>query len=90
MYLVFDVGGTFVKYALMQADGEIVKKDKLPTPIKPGQGVEDFVEMIGEIYDACIVQYDIEGIAMDLPGQIDVERGIVYGGGGIKYLDGVA
>lgn len=29
---------------------------------------------------------DIEGIAMCLPGQIDVKRGIVYNGGGIQYL----
>lgn len=90
MYLVFDVGGTFVKYALMQENGEIVKKDKLPTPVKQGQGIEDFVELIGSIYDSYSKKYEIEGIAMDLPGQIDVERGIVYGGGGVKYLDGVA
>lgn len=90
MYLVYDVGGTFIKYALMNSDGEIVKKDKLPTPVKPGQGVDDFIEVIGGIYDSCSMEYDIEGIAMDLPGQIDVERGIVYGGGRLKYLDGVA
>lgn len=90
MYLVYDVGGTFIKYALMKGDGEIVKKDKLPTPVKPGQGVDDFVEVIGSIYDSCNREYDLRGIAMDLPGQIDVEQGIVYGGGGLKYLDGVA
>lgn len=90
MYLVYDVGGTFIKYALMEGDGGIVKKDKLPTPVKPGQGVDDFVRTIGDIFDSCIGEYNIEGIAMDLPGQIDVERGIVYGGGGLKYLDGVA
>lgn len=90
MYLVYDVGGTFIKYALMEGSGEIVKKDKLPTPVKQGQGLEDFVRTIGDIYDACCIEYDIEGIAMDLPGQIDVERGIVYGGGGLKYLDKVA
>lgn len=28
----------------------------------------------------------IEGIAMGIPGQIDVKRGIVYNGGGIRYL----
>lgn len=90
MYLVFDVGGTFVKYALMDAEGEIIKKDKLPTPVKPGQGTADFVELIAGIYEDYKKEYDIEGIAMDLPGQIDVERGIVYGGGGLKYLDGAA
>ncbi len=90
MYLVFDVGGTFIKYALMDEEGTIIEKSKLPTPTKPGQNVPEFVETIGGIYDSYQNQHDILGIAMGLPGQIDVERGIVYGGGGIKYLDGVA
>ena len=30
MYLVFDVGGTFVKYAWMNVDGDIQEKGKYP------------------------------------------------------------
>lgn len=90
MYLVFDVGGTFVKYALLDGQGEIYEKNKIPTPVAPGQGVSDFVEMVGGIYDGYQDKYRLSGIAMGLPGQIDVKQGIVYGGGGIKYLDGVA
>ena len=36
MYLVFDVGGTFVKYAWMSVDGDIQEKGKYPTPTKEG------------------------------------------------------
>lgn len=90
MYLVVDVGGTFVKYAIMDAEGTIIKKDKQKTPVKPGQGTADFVELVAGIYEEYTKEYDLEGIAMDLPGQIDVERQIVYGGGGLKYLDGAA
>ncbi len=32
MYLVFDVGGTFVKYAWMSVDGDIQEKGKIPNP----------------------------------------------------------
>lgn len=90
MYLVFDVGGTFIKYARITEEGQIEEKGKIPTPVKAGDGVKDFVSAIGEIYDRYAQQYELKGIAMGLPGQIDVERGIVYGGGGIKYLDEVA
>lgn len=90
MYLVFDVGATFVKYAWMTAEGTIEEKGKFPTSNKVGEGVDDFLEAVGRIYDQYKCKGNVEGIAMGLPGQIDVEKGIVYGGGGIKYLDDVA
>ena len=89
MYLVFDVGATTIKYAWMSANGDIIEKGKATTPLQPGDGVDDFVETIGEIYDAYKGKDVVEGIAMGIPGQIDVEQGIVYNGGGIKYLDKV-
>lgn len=89
MYLVFDVGATFVKYAWMTNEGAIEEKGKTPTANKVTDGVEDFVASIGAIYDMYKDKGTIEGIAMGLPGQIDVDNGIVYGGGGLKYLDEV-
>ncbi len=89
MFLVFDVGGTFIKYALMSRDGEITEKDKVPTPVKQGQGFSDFIEALGSIYDRYAAKETVEGIAIGLPGQIDVENGIVYGGGGLRYMANV-
>ena len=51
MYLVFDVGGTFVKYAWMNVDGNIQEKGKYPTPTREGESVPEFVESLGQIYD---------------------------------------
>lgn len=90
MYLVFDVGATFVKYAWMTAEGVIEEKGKTTTANKATDGVEEFVASIGVIYDMYKDRGNIEGIAMGLPGQIDVENGIVYGGGGLKYLDKIS
>lgn len=100
MYLVFDVGGTFVKYAIMTEKGEIIEKHKVPTPnhgteeepmkpysMDPEEAIENFLNEIEIIYGAYSKKYDIEGIAMGLPGQINVEHGIVYGGGGLPYLN---
>ena len=42
MYLVFDVGGTFVKYAWMGVDGDIHEKGKYPTPTREGESVPEF------------------------------------------------
>lgn len=86
MYLVFDVGGTFIKYAWMTSDGEILDKGKEKTPGSLDHSAEDFVETLGGIYDQYKDRDDFQGIAIDLPGQIDVENGIVYGGGALRYM----
>lgn len=85
MYLVYDVGGTFIKYALMTSEGEILDKGKTKTPNKPANTVEDFVETLGSIYDGY-KDKQVDGIALDLPGQIDVDNGMVYGGGALRYM----
>lgn len=90
MYLVFDVGGTFIKYARMTSDGQITEKGKTPTPCQAGDSIDDFINVVTDVYKRFAGIENVEGIAMGLPGQIDVERGIVYGGGALKYLDEVA
>lgn len=89
MYLVFDVGATFVKYAWMTGEGSIEEKDTIPTKSKPGDRLEDFVESLGEVYDRYSQKQKPEGIAVGLPGQVDVDNGIVYGGGGLRYMRNV-
>lgn len=89
MYLAVDVGGTFIKYALVNEGGEILEKSKIRTPCKEEHGVSDFVETIGGIYDSYSEKDTISGMALSLPGQIDVENGIVYGGGVLRYMNEV-
>lgn len=89
MYLVFDVGGTFIKYAIITSDGEITEKNKIKTPVSENDNVNTFTEVLKDIFYNYSKNYDISGIAIGLPGQVDVENGIVYGGGAIKYMDNV-
>lgn len=87
MYLVFDVGASSVKYAWMTREGKIEEKGKIPTPNKVGEDIGDFLDSVGGVYDQYKCKGEVEGIAMGLPGQVDVEQGIVYSGGGIRYMD---
>jgi predicted NBD/HSP70 family sugar kinase len=80
MYLVFDVGGTFVKYALMDKQANISKKGKIPSVKKD---VSDFLDSLEEIFYHF---KDVEGIALSCPGLIDVENGIIYHGGALRFL----
>ena len=94
MYLVIDVGGTFIKHCVMDRDAEIMEKNKVPTPGRFGngldniqQGLDAFLDVIQGIYDDYKIKYDIQGIAISLPGQVDVDNGICYAGGALPYLD---
>lgn len=47
-YLVFDVGGTAIKYALMNDELEILEKGSVSTP---QDTLENFLEVIKSIYN---------------------------------------
>lgn len=80
MYLVLDIGGTFIKYAIMDSKANIYHKNKMPT-IKTS--LTDFEDAIVGLYQKY---EDIEGIAISCPGQIDVEKGLIYHGGALPFL----
>ena len=49
MYLVFDVGATFIKYALMDDEGNISGKGKTPTDRYAEAGTPAFVAQIKKV-----------------------------------------
>ncbi|MGN0436765.1 MAG: ROK family protein [Wujia sp.] len=87
MYLVFDVGGSSVKYALMSETGEFIEKGKMKTILEVDDALERFIDSLGNVYDEFKKKAKIDGIAMSLPGQIDVDNGVVYGGGALIFLN---
>ncbi|BCZ46024.1 sugar kinase [Clostridium gelidum] len=82
-YLVLDIGGSAIKYALMTKELEFIEKGNIPTPI---DNIENFVEAVGKLYD----QYKdhIEGMAISMPGVLDSENGYAYTGGHLEYNGG--
>lgn len=82
-YLVLDIGGSAIKYALMTEQLEFIEKGKRPTPL---DSIENFIQVIGEIYDEYKEQ--IEGMAISMPGVLDSERGYAYTGGNLTYNEG--
>jgi predicted NBD/HSP70 family sugar kinase len=79
-FLVLDVGGSAIKYAVMNEGAEFLEKGKVPTPM---EGIDAFVDAIGGIYDEF--KERISGIAVSMPGRIDSDRGYAYTGGALKY-----
>ena len=81
--LTFDVGGTEIKYAVMDENLNISERGYFPTPMDT---FEHFADNIQEVY----LQYkdQVEGVAMSLPGFVDVKKGRINGGGALLYNHG--
>ncbi|MDR3598100.1 ROK family protein [Clostridium sp.] len=82
-YLVLDIGGSAIKYALMTRELEFIEKGNTPTP---KENIESFIETVGKIYDKYKDQ--IEGMAVSMPGVLDSEKGYAYTGGSLAYNGG--
>lgn len=79
-YLSIDIGGTNIKYGILNRAGQIIEKDRIKTP----DNLADFMQ----IMDQIISQYieEIRGIAFSCPGKIDAQTGTIYFGGALTYL----
>jgi predicted NBD/HSP70 family sugar kinase len=82
--LAVDIGGTFIKYAVMDETSQMYEKGKMPTP---RSGREELIESLGTLFDEYNANAGLEGIAISMPGIIDVENGYVAMGGAISYND---
>ena len=81
--LAIDIGGTFIKYGLIDEECHLSQKGKVPTP-------QDTHEHILEVLSGLYHQFDedLEGIAISAPGRIDSKNGVMITGGALRYLDG--
>lgn len=84
-YLVFDWGGTFLKYAVMNEETEILHKDKIPAP-SGDSTKEEFYRLL----DPIVEQYrnEIAGIAVSMPGMLDDSTGYCRTGGSLRFNAG--
>ncbi|WP_305181343.1 ROK family protein, partial [Dubosiella newyorkensis] len=78
--LVIDVGGTFIKYAIMDMEANILSKGSVPTPM---DSREHFLNVLADLFEEALP--DVDGIAISLPGNIDSSTGYVYTPGSLWY-----
>lgn len=78
--MVFDVGGTEIKYSVMDEQLDRTQAGVIPTP---QDTQEHFLDAMASIYAEH--RDEVEGIALSLPGFIDAENGYVKGGGALLY-----
>lgn len=80
-YLVIDVGGTFVKYALMDEDCHVLSRGKEPTIREPLEGFLGQLQGLWERHGEGAA-----GLALSLPGILDQKRGFMHTGGAMTCI----
>src|SRR3972149_2187370 len=80
LYLGVDIGGTKVQASLVRESGEIIGREKCPTPRKGGP--ERVVAAIEKCMDDMIrkggiAAGDLTAIGIAVPGVVDPDRGLV-------------
>lgn len=76
-----DIGGTFIKFALISSSGEIIHELKCSTEVSKGRNhiISKIIESINEINNTAIAKgLSVDGVGIGTPGIID--NGLVLGG----------
>ncbi|WP_182200186.1 ROK family protein [Paraliobacillus salinarum] len=79
-FIAFDIGGTYIKYGLIDDDSTILEHQKVKTPTE----LEDLLTII-QLY--AELHNDAKGVAISIPGAVS-DDGIVYGASAISYIHG--
>lgn len=72
---VIDIGGTAIKYGVLNDDGELMFHESIPTEASLGGNV--LMEKIFNICDQVSNKWKVSGIAISSAGQIDNINGVV-------------
>lgn len=90
-YICLDIGGTSIKYGLLNVEGEILISGSIPTRIIKDENyiladVKKIIQNIQEEYGSI---YKIEGVSISTAGVVDPSEGkVVYSGPTIPHYTG--
>lgn len=78
--IVFDLGGSAVKYGLYE-DGNLSHQNQFPTPSSWELMQDELLNVV-----QTLKQENTQGIAMSVPGSVDQKEGVIGGVSAIEYI----
>lgn len=82
-FLAIDVGGTSMKCAVLDKEGTFIESQTIKTP----KTLEMMYQNMKECFDSYS-QYQLQGLALSMPGAVDSEKGMIGGSSAIDYIHG--
>ena len=83
-YIAFDIGGSSVKWSIINLNGEFLENGKISIP----KTIEEFFKAIADKVNELKDKYQVEGVAISAPGAVDSQTGIIGGMSAIPYIHG--
>ncbi|MDN6639972.1 MAG: ROK family protein [Tetragenococcus sp.] len=83
-YVGFDIGGSSIKYGLLDENGKISQKESFKTP----SDKDEVLDKMAEIVSAFTKDYEVEAIGLSVPGIVE-ENGFLTTAGAILCLYGI-
>lgn len=84
MYACLDIGGSSIKVAVADKEGNLFSKDTLYV----SHQLEEFTDAIVSWIEKMRSEYEIEGVAISAPGAVNTKTGIVGGGSAVPCIHG--
>lgn len=84
-YIVYDIGGSSIKYAVMDNEGKFIKKGSYKTSTKD---FDIFIKDMIDVAKKFKEEFKIEGIAVSAPGAVDSEAGVIDGSSALPCING--
>ena len=74
-YISIDIGGTYIKYGLIDNEGDIIEKHETETQAQ--KGGEEILKKVLKIIENYTENQDIEGVVISTAGMVDRENGSI-------------
>ncbi|MDY4696351.1 ROK family protein [Selenomonas montiformis] len=81
-YLAFDVGGSSVKYAVIDEKGTFAERGSFVTPKDKETFFANLADVKTRMADFC----ELAGIGFSMPGAVDDESGVIGGSSALPYI----
>ena len=75
-YIVLDVGGSAIKYGLLNQDGEVLERGNIVTD---NEDINKFIFDIKDIIEKYSNHENIKGLACSFPGAVNPKTGFIEG-----------
>ena len=77
-YFCFDIGASFIKYGILQEDGNVLFQDKSPT--NSHLGADELTDRLLKIIEQMKIDYEARYIAVATTGIVDTQTGSIMNG----------
>lgn len=83
-FMVYDIGGSSVKWSVMTESGEFLKSGK----IQIAETINEFFLRLANNVNEFKGEFNLQGIAISAPGAVDSKSGIIGGASALPYIHG--